>query len=241
MNIKKYLTLAAAVLLITLVVQIGISYRANPGPTMFAEWKDRPATLQAVTNLAEQVVVGRVVKIERAADLVGKAPKAEGNINIPVEAITIEVEQKLKGEKKQGKETIAVFHTGLSSYPSLSLTRRAPRQKAPKRPKDDDPNYTEIIPKNKRPRAATGADALPIMLHGDPAYKVGERYVLFVRKGPDLRVKGRTVATQAIISPESRYRLKRNNSLEAISTLGLGAKLNGKGLSQLQTDINKLK
>jgi hypothetical protein len=234
MKIQKILAAASALLLVTFVIQVWLNYNSRPGTVMMAEWRDKPATLQAAYQLADEVVTGRVVKIRRAADLVAKAPKSEADIRIPVEVVTIEVETKLKGQKRGKKEIIELFHTGLSNTPSLA-NKRPPDEKPPPKPKD-------AIPRNKAPRfsPAESQDAYAMMLHGDPAYKVGERYTLFVRTGPKLKVKGRAVATQAIISPEGRYRLSKSNKLEPLSNLGFAGKLKAKKLDVLKSQISSI-
>lgn len=240
MKIQKILALAVLSLLVVLAAQLWRQYQNRPGQVMFAAWHNKPESLKDAQDLAEEVVVGKVVKIERADDLVAKAPKAEGNMYVPVEVVTIEIERKLKGEKKGEKETIQLFHTGLSGQNPLRLNRKPPKGKVPEKPGKDDENYTEIIPRSKKPSVPSGHGAQPIMLHGDPAYKVGERYTLFITKGPTLKVKGRTVSTKAVISPEGRYRMKKgSNTLEPVTSLGFAGRLKNKNLSAIEAAISK--
>lgn len=65
-------------------------------------------------------------------------------------------------------------------------------------------------------------------LFGDPAYKVGEEYVLFVREGPTLKVDGQAVQTQAIISPEGRWKIDQNRNAQPISDMDWAKKMWGK-------------
>ena len=241
MKIQKILATAAALLLVVLVIQVGYRYlyRADQGPQMIAEWKERPTSLDDAESLADEVIIGRVIKIEHADDLVARAPRREGDVHIPVEVITIEVESKIKGKSNGQREIIRLFHTGHSDARSM-LTQKAPDKKVAK-PEADDLDYkgTKLVPLSKRPKAPTGQGSLLLSLHEDPLYKIGEKYVLFVKRGPDLKIKGKTVATEALISPEGRYRIS-NNKLTPMVNRGFTARLRGKGITQLQTDISNI-
>lgn len=71
-------------------------------------------------------------------------------------------------------------------------------------------------------------------IFGDPAYKVGEEYVLFVVEGPTIKVKGRAVHTQAVISPEGRWKVDKNRKVQPMSDMDWAKKMRGKPSKELK-------
>ena len=67
----------------------------------------------------------------------------------------------------------------------------------------------------------------------DPAYKQGEEYVLFLREGPEVSVGGGKTKTQAIVSPEGRFRVDNGETLTAMSPRDFAKGLNGSKASEL--------
>lgn len=232
MKLQRILAIAAAVLLIALVTQIGLRYRSKSAPQMIAMWKDKPESVEAAHQLAEHVVLGQVVKVQHADDIVTRIPDEPGGVDrIPVEVVTLRVEKRYKGE---GGETIQLFHTGHSDAPSPAR-RPPPPGPPPERPKEG------AVERNQAP---TGMEAevstMSSLLHDDPGYQMGERYMLFVRKGPRLTVGGAPVETQGIVSPEGRYRVSRDNRLEPVTPHGFAGRLKGQGLQQVEEVIGRI-
>lgn len=239
MKITKILTKAAAVLLAVLMIQIWLLYSTKPGPLMIAQWIDQPGSLDDLESLADEVVVARVVKIRHADDLMATSPKPDDGskpeiIRIPVEVITLEIKRKAKGKKKEGKEIIEVFHTGHSDAVSPAKRKAPSKKEAPKKPKDG-------IDKNKAAKASKdeAVESNPInLLEDDPAYKVGEDYLLFiVKEGPKLKVKGKSVQTSAIVSPEGRYKVSKTNKLDPVRKRGFAGKYKGKDVADIETEV----
>ena len=52
---------------------------------------------------------------------------------------------------------------------------------------------------------ATEATGQPLLLEGDPPYRVGGRYVLLLEAGPIVTIGGIAIETERPISPEGRY------------------------------------
>lgn len=222
MKVQKALTIVAAALLATLAIQIGLRYNSKPGLQLFAEWKDVPRTVEAASSLADEIAQGQVTNVRRASDLV---IKIEGEPNsedrIPVEVVTLKVDKNHKGRSS----VIELFHVGGVPSP---VTRPAPPQsEAPPKPPGG-------VDRSQAPPRPSGQAARQYMLHDDPAYKVGEKYLLFVRKGPQVTVSGATIQTHAIISPTTRFRIGANNRLEAMTQRGFAPQFAGKNLRDLE-------
>lgn len=230
MKLQKILAIAAAVLLIALVTQVGLRHRAKPGPQMFATWRDNPENVEAAHKLADHIVVGQVVNI-RPTELVTPLPGEPGGVDrIPVEVVTIKVEKRHKGE---APETIEVFHTGHSGAPS--------RAQRPPPPGPPPPKPEGGIERSQAPRPTWDeAHASTIIMHDDAPYKVGERYMLFVRKGPRLMVGGAPVETHALVAPQGRYGVSRENKLEPVTQRGFAGQLRGRALQEVEETIGRI-
>ena len=226
MNIQKILTVIVAVLLVTLVVQIGVSYYSKPNEVpLFAEWKDIPKSAEEATKLADEVVRGQVIKIRRADDLVVKFEgEPGGEDRIPVEVITFKVDKNYKGKAS----TIELFHIGGAASP-LSK-KHPPMSQAPPKPEDG-------VDKSKAPPRPSEEELRQYSLDDDPAYNMGEKYLLFVRKGPEVNVEGKSTPTHAIISPTTRFRIGANDMLEAVTKNGFAPGFKGKNLKDIEARL----
>ncbi len=220
---KKILVTAAALLIAGLVIQVSFRYIAKPPRLMFAEWKDIPATVDAATRLADEVVQAKVTNIRRADDLVYNFPgEPNDQDRIPVEVVTLQIQKNHKGSAR----TIELFHIGGVLSP---LSRPDPSEsEAPPKP-------PRAVPKSRRPPSTSHAS--PYMLHDDPEYKVGEEYLLFVRKGPRVTIGGASVETHAIISPTTRFRISAGQNLESMTRYGFAPQFRGKQLRDLELRI----
>jgi hypothetical protein len=74
----------------------------------------------------------------------------------------------------------------------------------------------------------TGTDTQ--FIEGDPGYKAGETYLMF------LEPKADEPGTHLMIAPEGRYRVVRNK-LEALTHDGIASQLHGKALSDMERDV----
>jgi len=83
------------------------------------------------------------------------------------------------------------------------------------------------------------AEGETMMLEGDPEYRPGQRYLLFLADGPELRVEGSRVLTKSVISPEGRYGVGQDGRLEPASPRGnsFAARQRGQPLEQFEGTI----
>lgn len=237
MKLEKLITIAATVLLVAMVGRIGYRYYDKPGPRKItAVWHDRTLDSAASTaKIADDVVMGHVMKVRRADDLVGIIPGSSEPDRIAVEVVTVKVDKQYKGKP----ETIELFHTGDSSQPSPADRKDPPQNQQPPKPSPSEafPGGGTDRPAGGRDNSADPTEARLLELDDDPGYKVGEKYVLFVRKGPQLKTQGATIDTMAATNPEGRFRVRGDNKLDAMTPLGYAGKLHGKDLKELEAQI----
>jgi hypothetical protein len=211
------LGVTAAVLAVTLGVQLELQSRVRPGARAFASWRDRPASVKAAKALADTVVLGPVINIRRADPLVVSAPAEPGAVDrVPVEVVTIQVERFYKGG---GSGSIEIFRTGATDLaaPSPETDPTAHQLSL-----EDDPSYLVYNPsRNDR--------------------KV--KYLVFLRPGPRLTIGGAPIETKAVVAPEGRYMVDANNKLKPAVPQDRGGFANqrfrDRDLSQLEAEINQ--
>src|SRR5207245_5285489 len=95
---------------------------------------------------ADEVIVGKVVRVRQADDLVTKAegePNAEDRI--PVELVTVRVEKRYKGRA----ETVELFHVG--GEPSPASLKEPPMSEAPPKPKRSADYPQGAVDRSQRP------------------------------------------------------------------------------------------
>ncbi len=246
MKAPKAFVIAVAVLLGVLLIQLAVSFFPEQEPHTIAIWKNRPNSMAQAKRLANQIVTGRVAKIERADDLVVKAPgEPNDEVRIPVEVITITIEKSHKGgplrlrllprlpgqpRPRPAQRTVQIFHTGLSVGIPIEGRAEPPTAERPPRPPGGVPRPAQI-------RKPTGEEARTIILHDDPAYKVGERYVLLLMDGPAVKVRGTLIATKAPVSPEGRYRITADDQIEPVTQRGFAGQLKGKSVRELEAEL----
>lgn len=72
-------------------------------PNVFVEWQNQPQNLQQARGQADQVVVGTVTGVGNAAAMVTAAPtEPGGQVQTPIQTITIRIDQSLKGSARAG-------------------------------------------------------------------------------------------------------------------------------------------
>lgn len=229
-TLRRFLIFVCAFAGLALAVQLAAESRASSGPYMIASWVDRPESLEQTVDLAEDVVVGRVVNVRPAQPLrvpVGNEP--DGVDEVPVEVVTIQLtDDPVKGQGKRG-QTVELFHTGRSGSPS------AASQNEPRGPRPEKPEGGVEKRDAPRPDARAPAPAEFSAVMGDPAYTVGESYMLFVREGPELNVNGRRMPTRGIVSPEGRWRVTRNNDVVPMSDRAWAQRMRGRSMAELKS------
>lgn len=229
MKLRTLLVLANVVCLLALALQLAMILGGERRTYMMASWKDRPASVEATTQLAQTVVTGKVTRIRKADPIVTQLSVEPGGVDrIPVEVITIQrLEDDVKGKDKKNS-SFELFHTGHSDAVAPP-DRKPPGGQPPPKPAEG------AVEKD---RAEQSRDhhmgVLFSAIMEDPAYKVGEEYVLFVRQGPKLKVQGQDVQTLGIVSPEGRYRVKTDKTLEPMSDREFAKQLRGKPVKELK-------
>jgi hypothetical protein len=189
-----------------------------------AAWAFEPRTLAEAKGLAQEVVEAEVMNVERADDLVIPAPGEPGDVErIAIEVVNMRVKGAMKGQPAQN---IQVFRTA-----GIPVSR------------NDMPNIKEAPP---RPQGAADPPARPtpfventVNIHDDQPYKVGESYVMFLRDGPQVSVKGQRVATKTLLNPSTRFRVEGDNKVTPTIPDGLGQPFKGKSLQNFKMDIQQ--
>jgi hypothetical protein len=222
-TVNRFLQGTIAVLFVAFAGQVGYEYWFNkPEPVLMAAWAFEPRSLAEAKGLAKEVVEAEVTKVERADDLVIPAPGEPGGVErIAIEVVNMKVKGAMKGQPGQ---EIKLFRTA-----GLPVTRK------------DMPNMKEAPP---RPKGAADPPARPspfventINIHDDQPYKVGESYVMFLRDGPAVRMKGQQMATKTLLNPSTRFRVEKDNKVTPTIPDGLGQSVKGKALQNFKTDI----
>lgn len=223
---KVFLTMVG-LLTGTLLLQVALIILEEPQPRYIATWKNTPKNMAEAKSLADQIVLGRVTRVRRADDLVVEARgEPEGQDRIPIEVVTIRLEKYYKGGRP---ETIEVFHTGLSVGVPPS-ERRPPPGPPPARPEG-------AIERPAVPPVPGKLESRTILLEDDPPYQRGERYLLLLMDGPEVRVDGGSVRTKAAISPEGRYRVTADNRIEPVTKRGFAGTRAGKRLQEIEAEL----
>lgn len=222
-TINRFLQGTIAVLFVTFVGQVGYEYLFNiPKPVLLAAWAYEPRTLDEAKGLSQEIVEAQVTRVERADDLVIPAPGEPGGVErIAIEVVSMKVKGAMKGQPAQD---IQVFRTA-----GIPVTRT------------DMPDMKDAPP---RPKGAANPPSRPtpfientINIHDEQDYKVGENYVMFLRDGPQVRVKGQRVATKILLNPSTRFRVENDNRVIPTIPDGLGQPFRGKPLQNFKTDI----
>ena len=226
-TVNRFLQGTIAILFVAFAGQVGYEYWFNkPEPVLMAAWAFEPRNLAEAKGLAKEVVEAQVTKVERADDLVIPAPGEPGNVErIAIEVVSMRVKGAMKG--KPGQE-VRLFRTA-----GIPVTKKGmPNMKgAPPKPKGA----------SKPPSRPTPFIENTINVHDDQDYKVGENYVMFLRDGPQVKVKGQRVSTKALLNPSTRFRIGKDSKVSPTKPEGLGRYYKGRSLQQFKTNIQQTK
>ena len=226
-TINRFLQGTIAVLFVTFVGQVGYEYWFKKAqPVLLAAYAFEPRNLAEAKGLSKEIVEAVVTNVERADDLVILAPGEPGGVErIAIEVVNMKVKGAMKGQPGQ----------------EFRLHRTAGIPVA----RNDMPNMKDAPP---RPKGAANPPARPtpfmentINIHDDQPYQVGESYVMFLRDGPPVRVKGQQVATKSLLNPSVRFRIEKDNSVDPIIKDGIGMPFKGKALQQFKATIQEVK
>ena len=221
-QLNRILFSAIVVLGVGFLAQIAINTYLYAPPSITAAWAYDPRDIGEAKGLARDIVEAQVIKSERGDDIVLEAPGEPGGVDrIAVEVVTLRTTGRMKGAQAQ---EIQLFHTlgmpsGFQAPPSM--------KGAPPKPKDGIDPPAQIVP----------FVANTVNIHDDPQYQPGERYLMFLREGPLVKMKGQPVATHSLLSPSTRLLIRPDGKLEPMSQGGVGYLLRGQNLDQLRKTI----
>lgn len=234
MRTRRLLIIAVTVLVLVLVIQLTVKLSITPKVSTYAIWAQRPANILEAKGLSNLIVTARVTNIERGDDLVATPPQEPQPIRIPVEVVTLEIEEYHKGAPRgnyQAYKEIKLFHTGSSYATPVEGRTDPPSSEQPPRPSGgvDRPATSPPSPSIEETRT--------IIIHEDPPYKKGERYVLLLTDGPTVTVNGSKIATKSVISPEGRYLITSRKKIEPATMRGFAGLYKGKELKGLEKEL----
>lgn len=221
-QLNRILLSAIGVLGAGFIAQVAINTYLYAPPTITAAWAYDPRDIAEAKGLASQIVEAQVMRAERADDIVISAPGEPGNeIRVAVEVVTLRSGGQLKGAPSQ---EIKLFHTlGMPS----GFQSPPPMKAAPPKPKNGIDPPAQMVP----------FVANTVNIHDDPVYQPGERYLLFLREGPALKMKGQPVATHSLLSPSTRLLIRPDNKIEPMAQGGVGFVFRGQNVEQLRKTI----
>ncbi|MFQ5856039.1 MAG: hypothetical protein ACE5LU_10385 [Anaerolineae bacterium] len=210
MKLQKMLITMVFAFAATAVLQLAALGNQEPAVRYSASWVASPNSLEEAARLSESIVLGRVVEVAPADDLVVRVPEEpEGVDRVPTEVVVFEVEDVFKGDTP-GTEFI--FHTGLSGENVRDEEAREQAAERARKPVEDE--------------------GRAVILEDDPPYEQGELYVLFLTKGPESKVGERAIRTVRAISPEGRYLITDNRTVEPVTDRKFAGELRGMSLEE---------
>lgn len=79
-------------------------------PPAHASWLDQPKNLGEAKNKASDIVLAKIIKIEKGPDLVVSVKgEPSGTDQVPTQRITLEIQERYKGD---GPKKLVLFKTG---------------------------------------------------------------------------------------------------------------------------------
>ena len=192
-----------------------------------ASWVNLASSLDDAKRLSDVVIVGHVDRTESADDIVVPARGEPSDVDrVGAEIVRVVVDRTYKGNA-QG--AIQLFHTKLDTGAGALPAPRAASASPPAN--------------RATPPPPTETETRRVLLDGDPPYRAGEQYVLFLTQGPKLKQNGVDVPTYAVIAPEGRFLIyalgadRANSQLRAMTKRGFAPQYDGRPPSELFTAI----
>lgn len=236
---KKYFWWVTAVaLVVALAGQFLVYYNAQPVVAAHASWAFQPNSFQEVVNEARTIVTGEVVAVQKGPDIVVEAKgEPSGQDVIPTENITVRVNSVQKGTAGRDQQ-ITVFRTGGevvipqgpaqgSMAPGPETAQRSEgREAAPGQKGDPDAPAPQQPAVADDPNRPAQAQVKVLLLPEDPAYQVGQTYLLALTEGPN--------NTQRPVAPEGRLLANPDGTVDTFAETEVGQSLRGRTLTELQ-------
>ncbi len=202
----------------------GLSGAFAPKTFWVADYAENPQNLDELMESAEELVLGRVTRVRRGPDLVVRVPGEPEEDRIPTEIATIQVERRLTGARGGAPESVEVFRTGSTKGEPPSAMGQSPPGPAP-----------EGVERPARPSPPSDRT---VMLADDPPYERGQRYLLALKPGPQMRVDGQNVQLRRPVSPEGRFLVDGRNRLVPVSSQpGFAREMRGRSLEEVERQV----
>jgi len=234
---KHFWWVTAVALVLALVGQFLVYYNQKPVVAAHASWAFQPNSFQEVVNEARSVVTGQVTAIQKGPDIVVDVKgEPTGQDVIPTEQITFRVNGVHKGSAARD-QNITIFRTGGevvipagpaqgSVAPGPETAQRSEGPEAAEGQKGDPngpaPDQPAVAADPNRPAQA---QVKLFLLAEDPAYQVGQNYLLALTDGPN--------NTQRPVAPEGRLIVNPDGTVTSVAESAVGQGLNGRQLAQL--------
>ncbi len=235
---KHFWWATAAALALALVGQFLTYYNAQPIIAAHASWAFQPNSFQDVVNEARTIVTGEVVAVQRGPDIVVEAKgEPSGQDVIPTEHITVRVNSVQKGSVGRDQQ-LTVFRTGgevvIPQGPAQGSVAPGPetaqRSEGPEVPQDAKGDPDAPAPEQPKalddPNRPATAEVKVLLLPEDPAYQVGQTYMLALTEGPK--------NTSRPVAPEGRLLVNPDGTVNTVAETEVGQSLNGRRLAELE-------
>lgn len=251
MTLNRVLALTSIALGVALVIQAALVISRPPVRQLHVSWIDLANTLEEAIDQSDHIIVGEVLALRKGQDIVVRA-RGEPNDEdrVPTQIVKLRVEKALMGAPG---EVIELFQTGQSTDAEVippvpdvldqliqDLTTRGREQPLPE-------------------EAPTAGEERGTILEDDPAYQVGERYVLFLKDMRDLKrvqaPEGRFQITEGdnlkdmrdsptqmkrVLAPEGRFQITKGDKLKPVTLRrGFAPQWFGRELAGLEQAIQK--
>jgi hypothetical protein len=234
---KHFWWATVAALILALVGQFLAYYNTQPVIAAHASWAFQPNSFQDVVNEARTIVTGQVTSVQKGPDIVVEAKgEPSGQDIIPTEQVTFRVNGVHKGSAARDQQ-ITIFRTGGeialpqgpaqgSVAPGPETTQRSEGPEAVEGQKGDpDAPAPQQPARAADPNRPATAQAKVFLLAEDPAYQVGQTYMLALTEGPN--------NTQRPVAPEGRLIVNPDGTVNSVAESAVGQGLNGRQLAQV--------
>lgn len=245
MTLNRALVLTSAALGAVFVTQVAFLNSPTSQPPerrYYASWVDHANTLKQGLDQSDHVILGEVIELRKGPDLAVPAViEPSGEDRIPTMIVKFRVNKTYKDTARLGK-FVELMQIGQSTDAEL----------LPGNPVPEDDNNRGPFVKGKRqvdgeskksPTGPSAGDPRATVLEDDPAYLVGEKYVLFLK---DMKHSDGSAAARAgvspkmkrVLAPEGRMQITKSDRLKPATTRrGFAPKFAGKPLAEFENEI----
>lgn len=245
MTLNRALALTSVALGAVLATQVAFLNSPTSQPLerrYYASWVDHANTLKEGLEKSDHVILGEVVELMKGPDLVVPAVgEPSGEDRIPTTIVKLRVSKTYKSAATLGK-FVELMQTGQSTDAEL-----LPRDPFPEDDNDRGPfvkGKRQIEGESKKsPTGPSAGDPRATVLEDDPAYLVGEKYVLFLKDmqhsdGSAAALAGVNPKMKRVLAPEGRMQITKSDRLKPATTRrGFAPDFVGKPLTELENEL----